>query len=324
MHSDDASAYSVPGGTDFLAEGPYGAGKTTMMHVWAAHLMDQNDEIVLVRGSESRSEWVRFAPWARVCVPASCDIEARVVAGASTDGDYEHDVDLEDVAREVVEYEDVHDLNQNVLEPGKFHVVYPDPEKVGCQELLESSEKEYDGLEFSPSAPVNHWWFAWILDRVENGPFHWTSFLFDEVGDLISQEAQKDAYATYQKIQLYRDCHVDARKTSLSVFMWAQNREDVHEKLRRKTRWRVTLNGRANPTKASQVVGWNNVPMNTDLTSRMPLGSAMMFSETNFEAFRWPDIPKPTGEELRIRLHSRADRVDDVDDSAPEEGGVSA
>lgn len=321
LHSHDAGAYSVPGGTDFLAEGPYGAGKSTMMHAWAAHLMDQNDEIVVVRGSESRSEWVRFAPWAKVCVPASCDVEARVIAGAETDGDYDRDVALEDVAREVVEYDDVRDLNQNHLEAGKYHVVYPDPEKTGCQALYEASAKEYDGLEFSRTGPVDHWWFAWILDRVENGPFDWTSFLFDEVGDILSQEAEKDDYGTYQKIQLYRDCHVDARKTALSVYMWAQNREDVHEKLRRKTRWRVTLNGRANPTTSTRVVGWNNVPMRTDLTSSRPLGTALMWTETNFEMFRWPDIPKPTGEELRVRLEPKSrDREVDVEES----GGVSA
>lgn len=322
-HAHDGSAYSVPGGTDFLAEGPYGAGKTTMMHAWAAHLMDQNDEIVVVRGTESRSEWVRFAPWAKVLVPASCDVEARVVSGAEADETYDREVALEDIAREVVSYDDVRDLNANHLEPGKFHVVYPDPEKVGCQSLYERSSKEYDGIEFRPGGPVDHWWFSWVLDRVENGPFEWTSFLWDEVGDILSQDASKDDYATYQKIQLYRDCHVDARKTSLSIFKWAQNREDLHEKIRRKVRWRVTLNGRANPTKGSQVVGWNNVPMNTDLTSRMSLGTALMWTETNFEAFRWPDIPKPAPEELRVRLRPRR-RAVDVDEPVADQGGVTS
>lgn len=325
LHAHDASAYSVPGGTGFFAEGPFGAGKSTMLHAWSAHLMDQNDEIVVVRASESRSEWTRFAPWAKVCLPASCDVEARVLSGADTEGEYERGVDLEDVVREVVYYEDVRDLNQNHLEKGKFHVVYPDPEKRGCQAVYEQSSKEYEGLEFSRDGPVDHWWFAWLLDRVENGPFEWTSWLFDEAGDLLSQDAEKDDYATYQKILLYVACYVDARKTALSIYKWAQNREDVHEKVRRKVRWRCTLNGRANPTKGSQVVGWNNVPMNVDLTSNRDLGTALMFTETNFELFRWPNIPKPTGEELRLRLRPRVDDRDVEDEAtAVDEGGVSA
>lgn len=320
MHAKDNSAFSPAGGTSFLATGPYGAGKSTMAHTVAVQVLDLNahlNELGVWRASESRSEWVRFAPWARVCVPRSCDVSARVVSTDENDP-YTREVDLEEVVREVVRYDGVRDLNQNCLEPGKFHVVYPDPDFRECQEVYEESPKTYD-LSFEPGHPVQQWWVSWVQDRVENGPYTFTSAFLDEIGDIISQEASKDEYSTYQKVQLYRDCHVDARKFNLSLYMWAQNRQDVHEKLRRKERWRMTLNGRANPTNGSQVVGWNKVPMNTDLTSSMNIGQALCWTETNFEPFTWPPVPKPTEEELRVSLRPRQQNVRE---SSAAEGGV--
>ncbi|WP_232702213.1 ATP-binding protein [Halobacterium wangiae] len=322
MHAKDNSAYSPAGGTSFLCIGSYGAGKSTMAHTVAVQVLDVNshlNEMGVWRASESRSEWVRFAPWARVYVPRSCEVEARIV---STDeaNPYEREVDLEDVVREVVAYEDVHDLNQNVLEPGKFHVVYPDPDFRKCQEIYRRSSKEYD-LTFEPGDPVQQWWVSWVQDRVENGPYTFTSAFLDEIHEIISQEVSKDAFDSYQKVQLYRDCHIDARKFNLSLFQWGQDATDVHEKLRRKERWRITMNGRANPTRSSQVVGWDSIPMNTDLASRMKTGQALAYTQTNFEPFTWPDIPKPTDEELKVRLRPKQENA--RDSVAAEGGGVA-
>jgi energy-coupling factor transporter ATP-binding protein EcfA2 len=301
MHAKDNSAYSAAGGTDALIQGPMGAGKSTLLKVLAAHLMDLNDEAVVWRGSESRSEWTAFAPWAKVCLPASCEVEATLDATDGSEG-YPREVDLEEIAREVVYYDDPMDLCQNHLEEGKFHVVYPDPSMTGCQDLYERSPKRKDGLEFTPEDPVNHWWVAFMLARVEHGPYFWTTLIIDEVGDIIPQSASKDKFATYQKVELYRDLFIDSRKFNLSVFHAGQNTMDAHEKARRKHRWRATLNGRANPTRASQVVGVNRVPMETDLTSDMPTGRGLLWTETNFAAFSWVDVPKPTAEELRVEL----------------------
>jgi hypothetical protein len=316
MHAKDNSAYSPPGGTDFLAVGPPGAGKTTLFHNWAARLLEVNDEAVVYRASTSRSEWVRFAPWAKVCVPSSCN---REVVLEDQEGD-RRTVKLEDVAREVMEYDDVRDLNQTHLEQGKFHVVYPDPQMRGCQAVYQESSKQYE-LEFKPSDPVKHWWVAWLLDRVENGPYFFTSLLLDEVGDLISQDASKDEFHSYEKVLLFRDAFVDARKFFLSVYMAGHSEEDIHEKLRRKVRWRITLNGTANPTRGGQVVGWNNVPMNTDLSSRMATGRGLFFTEQNFDpSFGWSDIPKPTHEVLKVRLEPK--RAGGSRESEAVHGGV--
>lgn len=311
MKATDNSAYSAAGGTDALIEGPMGAGKSTFLKLLSVHLMDSVEpypsEAVVWRGSESRSEWTSFAPWAKVCLPSSCNVEARLVS-TSEDDPYRRKVALEDVVREVVYYDDPMDLCQNHLESGKFHVVYPDPQMTGCQDLYERSPKRKDGLEFSPNDPVNHWWVGFLLARVEHGPYIWTSLLMDEVGDIIPQSASKDKYASYQKVELYRDLFIDSRKYKFSQYHAGQNAEDAHEKVKRKHRWRATLNGRANPTRASQVVGVNRVPMNTDLTSDMPTGRGLLWTETNFEAFSWPNIPKPTEEELRIHLTPKVPR----------------
>lgn len=323
-HANDNSAYTPAGGTDFLCIGPPGAGKTTLGLNWAERLMETNNETVVWRADESRSEWVPFAPWARVCVPASCDVSARLVS-RDADNPSSRSVDLEDVAREVVTYDDPRDLNENVLKPGMFHVVYPDPEMAGCQELYQESSKQYE-LEFCPSDPAKHWWIAWVLSRVEHGPYHFTSLVFDEVGDVIGQDASKDEYSTYNKVLLFRDAFVDARKYNLSIYMFGHSEADIHEKLRRKVRWRITMNGKANPTRSSQVVGWNNVPMRTDMTSRMNLGRGLMFTETNFDpTLAWRDIPKPTQEVLEVSLRpKRVGETSDESDSARSSDAASS
>ncbi|WP_373190069.1 ATP-binding protein [Halolamina sp.] len=321
MHARDNSAHSPAGGTDFMATGKPGCGKSTLALYWSIRLLEVNNEAVVWRGSESRSEWVPLAPWATVCLPASCDVE--VTLKKTTGDGSTRTVDLEDVVREVQYYEDPRDLWENHVDGGKFHVVYPDPEMRGCQELYEESNKTYD-LEFSREDPVKHWWVAAVLARVEYGPYHtFVSLMFDEIGDLIPQEASKDRFATFQKILLFRDLYVDARKFFLSLFTFGHSRTDVHEKVRRKVRWHITMNGIANPTRASQVVGVENVPMRTDLTSRMDVGKCLMWTETNFEPrLAWKDIPAPTDEVLVLDLQPTAPK--DPADARDAGGGTVA
>ena len=272
----------IAGGTDFLAIGPPGSGKSNFALNHSVRLMEENDEKVVWRASTARSEWLPFAPWARVCLPEGVDVSARFVPKDPSQGTVE--VDLEDVVREVVRYRDPVHLNHELLKEGQFHVVYPDPKMRGIQELYESTqEKQYDGLEFTEDDPLNHWWFGYLLARVERGPYHWTSVLFDEIGDIAPEAARNDEYSHYQKVELFKDCLVDARKTGLSIFMFGHAEADIHSMIRRKIRWRVAMPGKANPTKASQVVGFNNVPMNSDHASEKAVGWFMPYNESRFE-----------------------------------------
>ncbi|MCO8254551.1 ATP-binding protein [Haladaptatus sp. AB618] len=296
------------GGTDVLATGKPGTGKSTLACYLALRDIEANGSTVVWRGSSSRSEWLALAPWTRLCLPAGVPITARLVSKDPTQTAVELDVaDLEEIVREVVRYRDPLELNQDVLKPAQINVVYPDPKMRGCQEIYEESdEKTYDtpndrGL-FAPEDPAGHWWFAWVLARVEHGPHHWTTWTADEIGDIAPQSAQKDAFATYQKIELLKDVWVDARKFGLTINAFGHGETDIHQMIRHKLRWRIQMPGQANPTKASDVVGFRTVPMNTDITSRMSVGEALMYTETNFEPFAWRDMPTPHDYKLMIKV----------------------
>lgn len=286
---DTESTKQLAGGTDWLAIGPPGSGKSNTALWLAARLMEANDEAIVWRASPSRSEWLPFHRWARVCLPKGTSPTATFVPKDPSQSPIQ--VDLEDVAREVVYYEDPVHLNQELLEPGMFHVVYPDPKMRGIQEIYENAEeKQYDEVEFTEDDPLGHWWFGWILARVEEGPYHWTSLFLDEIGDIAPQAARSDEFATYQKIELFRDALVDARKTGLSLFMFGHSEKDIHAMIRRKIRWRVTMSTKANPSSKGEVVGFDAVPMNHDMTSKRDVGQFLVWNEAVFQ-YPLPNIP---------------------------------
>lgn len=291
----------LAGGTDYLAVGAPGSGKSTLALHTSLRLMEENGEKIVWRASTARSEWLPLAPWARVCLPEGVDVNARFVPKIPTQDGFE--VDLEDVVREVVRYRNPEHLNHDLLKEGQFHVVCPDPEMRGIQEIYENTqEKQYDGLEFTAEDPLNHWWFGYILARVERGPYHWTSLMFDEIGDIAPEAARNDEYSHYQKVELFKDCMVDARKTGLSIFMFGHTESDIHSMIRRKIRWRIAMAGKANPTSGSQVVGFNNVPMNENLSSNLEVGQMIPYNESRFE---WPyvkfsNFPNPVDMTLKV------------------------
>jgi hypothetical protein len=45
-----------------------------------------------------------------------------------------------------------------------------------------------------------------------------------------------------------------------------------------------------------------------------------MWTETNFEAFAWGDVPKPTGEELRVDLDASISSAAPGESDEPGEG----
>lgn len=292
------------GGTDMLATGKPGSGKSTWANYLAVRLLEVNNERVVWRGSTSRSEWLPLAPWTKLCLPASARsrLSARLEPKDPRQSPVD-DVPLESLAREVEWYDDVRHLNEEILETGKFHVVYPDPQMRGLQAAYEQAdEKQYDGLEFSPDDPSKHFWFGFVLDRVENGPFDWTTLILDEVGDVAPQSAQKDDYGTYQKVELLKDSFVDARKTGLSLLLFGHSETDIHDMVRRKIRWRCQMPGSANPTGKSAVVGFDSIPMETDLTSKMKPGELLVYNERNFDDLGYAHLPAPHDYKVKINL----------------------
>ncbi|WP_424001206.1 ATP-binding protein [Haloarcula salina] len=308
-HSWDAGGERIAGGTDFLARGKPGKGKSTLANYVAVRMLEINNEKVVWRGSSSRSEWLPLAPYTVLCLPKGVDVTARLESKDPTEPAVKLDVEqLEEIVREVRRYADPVDLNRRVLDQGAFHVVYPDPRLRGCQEIYERDpEKQYDtpperDVLFSEHDPANHWWFAWALARVNHGPHHWTTWICDEIGDIAPQSARKDSYGSYQKVELLKDMWVDARKFGLSIFLFGHSEVDIHRYIRHKIRWRIQMPGTANPTTASDVVGFESVRMDREVTDEYPIGKALMYNETNFDPFRWKDMPAPTAYKLKIEV----------------------
>jgi hypothetical protein len=288
------------GGTDLLCIAKPGHGKSTFLLHNALRVMENNDEAVVWRGSSSRSEWLPFAPWARVCLPAGRSVTVELQPPDPTKSTIT-DVELEDIVREVVYYEDPVQLNQELLKPGQFHVVYPDPGFRGCQKLYRESDKAYSELSFEKEHPAIHWWFAWVLARIEHGPHMYTSLIFDEIGDWVPQSASKD-FSLYQKIEMLVDLYVDARKLNLSFFTAGHSESDIHEKMRKKVRWRVRFAGLANPTRVGRCNGFNSIPMDKDFMSSAPVGEALCFNEINFERLSYPHYPKDMRYKVQVKL----------------------
>ena len=310
-HSWDAPPERASGGTDLLCRGQPGTGKSNLATFLALRGMEVNEEKVVWRGSSSRSEWLPLAPWTRLCLPTDTDISARLEPKRPTDEIVPLEVeDLEEIVREIVRYDSPTDLNQNRLQKGAFHVVYPDPRMRGCEQVYQDSpERSYDAPSgrdqlFHEDDPASHWWFAWALARVERGPHDWTTWMCDEIGDLAPQSAMKDQAGTFQKVNLLKDAWVDLRKYGVSVFMFAHSEKDIHEKIRRKLRWRVQMPDTANPTTGSDVVGWESVPMNHDIISDYKVGTALCYTETRFERCIFDEMPTPTEYALKIEVEA--------------------
>lgn len=309
-HSWDPEGDRAVGGTDAYIKGKPGVGKSTLLCYLVARLIDINDETVFWRGSSSRSEWLPLAPWATLWLPQGAEIDATLAGRNPTDPTVDVGVDeLEEIVRTVRRYRTPRDLLDKAG-PARLHVVFPDPELRGAQAALEASaDKAYetppnrDQL-FHETDPDHHWWIAFNLERVENGPHHWSTWVCDEIGDLLPQNARKDAYGTYQKVELTRDSWVDFRKKGHTVLAAGHSEKDLHSMIRRKLRWRIQMPRQANPTTASDIVGFDSVPMNSDMTSRMPIGRALCYTETNFAKFRWKDMQSPTSHKLKITIQT--------------------
>ena len=304
VHSRDPDEGRVAGGTDLFAVGSPGSGKSTLANYLAVRLVELNDEKVVWRGSPSRSEWLPLAPWLTLWLPDG-DIDVTLQPKDPRKSPVSVDVDdLEAVVREVRRYRTPRDLNTSI-EPG-INIVYPDPTLSGCQRALERSARQVEPPDaretlFDSEDPTKHWWFGWFLDRVDGGPHDWSTWVCDEIGDLCPQNARKDDYGTRQKVELLKDTWVDARKHHLSVLGFGHSEPDVHAMIRRKMRWRVAMPTAANPTSASGIVGFQSVPMHSDITSDWGPGKALLFNESRFQQFRWADMPAGHGWKVQIR-----------------------
>ncbi|WP_239638555.1 hypothetical protein [Halorubrum distributum] len=327
------------GGTNFLATGEKGSGKSTWGLYWTTRLMEVNSEAVVWRGSPTRSEWLPLKPWTRLFLPSSAKHEASwkpiEVSGTVEDSN----ADLEEEVREVVYYDDPIDLNQK-LKPGTFNVVYPDPSFSGCEEIVNESDyfdgkvewvARWNASEEKEPTPLVHWWFAWAIARIEHGPYLWTSLVFDETADLAPESAKADVHETYEKVKALRRVMADSRKFHFSLFYLAHHEENLHSKIRRTIQWRISMpDGTANPAQENNdraPVGFSSIPMIRDQLSRRPVGNLIFWNETSFNKVVWDDIAKFPEDErrwLKISLSEGCARARSGVEATGGEGGASA
>jgi hypothetical protein len=288
------------GGRDFLAYGPKGSGKSTFAVTWVARLLEVNNEAVVWRGTQARSEWLPLAPWTRLVLPEGLEVEA--VLESPVDGVGGVSVDLEEVVREVVRYRSIRHLNHEVLAEGEFHVVFPDPRFRGADAVYRDAEEvaqldHFDAWEVSDGeapdgleepTPVTMWWFAWAIGKIDLGPPMPMAWVCDEVGNVMPEHASNDYHDQYARIEAFRNKFVDARRNNFSLFGIGHDLDDLHNLMRKKLRWRVTMAGMDNPT--GKTLGMGEAPMDSQYSGNMTLGEALLWNKQQFSPFSWDDI----------------------------------
>ncbi|QCJ47251.1 hypothetical protein [Haloprofundus sp. MHR1] len=287
------------GGTDYFAYGPKGTGKTTFLDTWSARTLELNTDALVWRGSPARSEWLPMRPWTTLWLPSTLEAEARL--SPPVDHVDPIEVDLEDVVREVRYYNDPIDLNQQ-LDEGTFNVVYPDPMFRGCTEVTREADEvpvldhvsawdaANDGLDADSITPTSMWWFAWAIAKIDLSAPMPVSWLCDELGNIMPEHASNSYHDLYKRIEAFRNKYVDARRVNFSMYGAGHAGDDLHNLMRKKQRWRVTMNGVDNPTN-EKVVGMGKAPMKRQYTRHMKLGEALIWNKQVFAPFGWADIP---------------------------------
>lgn len=306
IHEKPAEETSTAGGTDWLKVGERGCGKSTDNLNWALRLMECNDERVIWRGATARSEWLPFADYATLWLPANADVAARWVfedgrGAESVDAD-----ELENVVRDVRYYDDVLDLIHELDEHprGTFNVVYPDPAFEGCSDLTRRTSRTAETLPFTAAwetdagesgTPLTHWWFAFFLARVEFADSSWwTSVMFDEAGEFCPDSVEQDEHRTYAKLLLFQSVMIDSRREKLSFFATVHREKQLHWRIREEFMTRVDMpDGTPNPRKRrarSIPQGFKTVPMYADVMSKRKPGTALMYDESQFSLYKWTNI----------------------------------
>lgn len=304
----------VSGGQGTFLVGPEGRGKSTAFRRLAAAEMEHNDSMVVWRGvTDSRSEWLPFAPITRLCVPHGYEVSGTLVPKERSPDAPTAPVDMENVVREVVHYRDVAHLNQEVLEPGCFHVVLPDPQMRGCQYIYEESDKRIANrrteMEFTSDDPVNHWWFGWGLSTVEMALPGWLAWFCDEVQSLAAEGVANDQYHTRMKVKLLGSSMEDWRKNGVARYFAGHKYHHMHSLWRSRIRFRLHTSGMANPrmSRSSSIpAGMESVPMQHEIIKNEPIGQGVLYDESEFEVIKWPPSAKPVSGDLKVSMNEVA------------------
>ena len=299
-HPRRPSEVGSVGGTDFLMHGEPGGGKSTFALSLALWRMEINNETVIwaetvdESGTNERTEWLPFAPFATVAIPSGLDESVRIVPEDPSVTTFE--VPIGEIARDVIRYDSIQDLMSRLI-PGQFYVVFPDPLHRGASEVSHFNYYNYrqvtppdvDG----PNEPTDadQWWFAFIAHRISGDVFPYRTFInLDEAGNILDADASKDVHQHYQKIRWFRDKYADARKKGVTFAYQAHALSEIHKFARQKIRWRVTMPGNSPPI-GRKLPGDRRCPIETDITSHRKIKEgAEVWKAPHFATVKWPDL----------------------------------
>ena len=320
----DASDLETTGGSDAIIHGPMGRGKTTSVQTFIARWMELNAEAVVWRGTPQRTEWLPFAPWVVVCLPAGLEYTVKLAppedeSGAWSDIDYDPiEVPLDEIVHDVRRYESLDDLNNSILQQGMFHVVYPDPRFRGCEQITREASEcptlEYThawdassdpDLEDEDVTPTSHWWFSWLIHHNVNEERSMRlTWVCDEASNLFKHHASNENHnGLSTRIEAVSQQYVDFRRNGLSFILLTQKPREISWMIRKKMRWGITLSGTANPTGSDDVIGVKP-PMRQDLTSSWSLGRGLFWTSGQYTEFGWDDIPRRYKVPGKLRVYS--------------------
>lgn len=278
-----------PGGTGLILHGEQGTTKTTAMHWLVANIMEVNQsENVLWQSTLDDTEWLVFAPWATVCLPAGVDV--RVTANPHSReyrdlGAFE--IQPEDICRQVIRYDDPVHLLDLISEriPGQFYVVYPDPSFRQCQALTGWEYESIWQVDSSDDATdLGHFWFA-LMEAIRRSPIYneWTTLVGDEAHKWLRQGKGNDEHDWWNKIDDWATYWGDARKKRLSCILAVHKWVELHDKVRNKVRWGATMNGETFPPDA---------PISGDNVGDQDLGDTCIWNNLEWNHVGYPDIKR--------------------------------
>lgn len=299
------------GGTDLQAHGPPNSGKTTLGLSLAMWRMQANNETVLWAdtlndsGVNDRTEWLALAPWATIALPEGYEVRVRVAPKDPTVDDFE--IEVQDLARDVIRYSSPRDLNKQLME-GQFYVVYPDPSFSGCSDVSKHNYITSSDLtpvdEEGPDerTPIDHWWFAFFAARISYDDFlHFTTVSLDEAGNVLDPDAEKNVHQTYQKVKWFVEKFADARKKGMTLDTYTHALSEVNTKYRKKQRWWCTMNG-ASPPIGKTLPGEKTCPMEKDWTTGMDVGEGQFWTTNKFAPVGWPNLKRENRIDAQISI----------------------
>lgn len=299
------------GGTDCQLVGSPGSGKTTAALYHAATMLAANEETVVwadtldESGTNERLEWLAFAPWTTLALPAG--YRARVLVHPSDPSLPAFEWDVHHLCRDVVRYDSPEDL-LGQLEPGQFTVVYPDPAFRGCRDV---SKWAYwppralgaPGAPGEPTAPV-HWWFAFVGAFVSRDVYgHPTTLVVDEAGNWLDPDARANAHQGYEKVKWLSEKFADARKKGLSVWTLTHALAELHPKFRAKQRWWATMAGNEPPATGT-LPGGKSCPIDVPQRClRLDVGECQVWTTNRWCEQHTPNVKSLARVDAKISIN---------------------